>query len=81
MDDLYANSLSSLMNFSVSSLIAGLIFSVVGFWLFKEARRRANLELVVISIVMMIYPMFTSGPWQDWGVGIGLCLLAKYRWE
>lgn len=76
-----ANQLGSLMHFSASSLIAGLIFSVIGFWLYKEGRRRTNLSLVVIAVLLMLYPMFTQNPWQDWGVGISLCALAKYRWE
>lgn len=71
---------AGLLNFSVSGLIAGLIFGVVGLWLFREGRKSLNHKVMVIGLVMMIYPYFTNGPWMDWGIGFGLSGLAYYLW-
>lgn len=75
------NSMDLISNMSASTLIAGLVFSVIGIWLFKKGRSKNNMTLVLISIALMVYPMFTKKPWQDWGIGIALCLYAKYRWD
>jgi hypothetical protein len=75
------SSMDTIMNMSASALIAGLVFSVIGIWMFKRGRIKNNMTLVLISIVLMAYPMFTKNPWQDWGIGIALCAYAKYRWD
>ncbi len=66
------------MNFSVSSLFAGLIFGIIGWYIFKHGRKTANNHFVFIGIVLMIYPYFTKGPLADWGIGAGLCGLAYH---
>ena len=65
---------------SISGIIAGLLFGVIGMWMFREGKRNSNLKIVVISVLLMIYPYFTSGPKQDWGVGLMLCGLAYFFW-
>lgn len=66
------------LEISVSSLVASLIFGLIGLYLFRYARRKNSLSLVFVAIVLMCYPLVTSGPWQDWGVGVALCGLAYY---
>jgi multisubunit Na+/H+ antiporter MnhE subunit len=67
-------------DFSVSGLIAGFVFGVIGLWMFKEGKRRVNYTVVFISIALMIYPYFVPGAWLTWIVGGGLCGLAYYYW-
>jgi hypothetical protein len=67
-------------DFSVSSLLAGFIFSVIGFWMFKEGKRRLNYPILFVGVALMIYPYFVSGHWLPWIVGIALCGVAKYYW-
>lgn len=71
----------SSIDFSVSSLIAGLIFGIVGMWMYREGKRRTDNRLIVIAIVLMVYPYFTRGPLADWGVGTALCGYAYYIWN
>jgi len=66
------------LNISVSSLIAGLIFGVIGMWLFSQGKKNSNLYFVIIGLVLMVYPYFTKGPLADWGIGAGLCGIAYY---
>ncbi|MBC7419777.1 MAG: hypothetical protein H7328_03525 [Bdellovibrio sp.] len=68
------------MNFSISSIIAGFIFSVIGFWMLREAKKKSDLRLVVIAILLIAYTYFTPNPYLDWGVGAALCGLAYLIW-
>jgi hypothetical protein len=69
------------MDFSFSSIIAGLLFSVVGWWAFREGKNRTNIPVTVLGIVLMIYPLFTTDAMSTWLVGAGLCGLIYYFWE
>ena len=64
------------LHFSASQIIASLIFGVIGIYVFRLGKRNLNYPLIFVSIALMVYPMFTSGPLQDWGIGIGLCAVA-----
>ena len=74
------NSMNLLSNFSVSSLMAGLVFGVVGYWMWKRARKREHYPTMGIAAALMIYPYFTNSPFADWAVGIALCILAYQIW-
>jgi hypothetical protein len=65
-------------DFSFSGIMSGFIFGVVGFYLFKEGRKRVNYAWVFIGAGLMVYTLFVSGPWLDWGLGFGLSWLAYY---
>lgn len=69
------------MNISVSSVIAGLLFSSIGLWLLREAKKRSNLKLIPIAILLIAYSYFTPTPIYDWLVGIFLCGVAYQVWE
>ncbi len=69
------------MNFSLSNIIAGIVFSIVGFWLFKEGRRRLNIPVTVFAILLMSFSLFTQTSVLTWIVGLGLCGGAYYFWE
>ena len=70
----------SAFDFSFSGLMSSFIFGVIGIYLFREGKRRLNFAVLFIGIALMIYPYFTHGPLLDWGVGIGLCFLARMLW-
>ena len=70
-----------LLDFSVSGLISSFIFGVIGLYLFKEGRKRTNFHVLIIGIVLMVYPYFTHGLLQDWGVGVVLCYAAYHFWD
>ena len=69
------------MNLSISGLAAGLLFSVIGFWLLNEGKRRAKITLIIIGVVLVGYTYFTATPLTDWGIGIALCCAAYYFWK
>jgi hypothetical protein len=68
------------MDFSVSSLMAGFIFGVCGFYLLKEGKKRSHPWFIGLGLALMIYPYFVSGPLATWGIGFaGLALAYNYR--
>jgi hypothetical protein len=73
--------LDSMLDFSLSGIMAGLIFGAIGLWMFRRGKSEQNYKVLCIGLVLMVYPYLTHGPWQDWGVGIALCVLASYVWS
>lgn len=71
---------ASALNISFSNVMAGLIFGVIGLWLFRQGRQRTDMRLIFTSIALMVYSYFTSSPGADWGIGFSLCGLAYYFW-
>jgi hypothetical protein len=65
----------------ISNIFASLVFSAIGFWMIREAKRQANFTIGIIGVVLMVYTYFTPEPWVDWAAGIGLCILARQFWE
>lgn len=65
---------------SISSMFASFVFSVIGFWLFKQGRSRSEVRLMLIGLAMMVYTYVTSSPAADWGIGVALCGLAYMFW-
>ncbi|MBO9668549.1 MAG: hypothetical protein J7501_17255 [Bdellovibrio sp.] len=72
--------LDLLSSFSVSALIASLIFGIVGLWLFRHGRRESHIPNVIIGVGLMVYPYFVDGAKLTWGVGLALCGAAYYYW-
>jgi hypothetical protein len=73
--------MTQMMHFSVSSLIASLIFGLVGFYLFREGRRRDKKMVMVIGLILMMYNMFTPNAKADWILGFILSGAAYYFWN
>jgi hypothetical protein len=69
------------MNFSVSSLMASLLFSTLGLVVFRRGRAEANNLLVIIGILLFAYSYFTSSPLADWGIGLSLSFVAYFFWN
>ena len=66
-----------MLNFSLSSIFASIVFGVSGLYIFRYGKREANLTLVGFGVALMTYTLFTKAAWQDWGFGIVL-LAASY---
>lgn len=46
----------------------------------RMSKKRVNFYLGFIGLALIVYPFFTKGPIEDWGLGVALCLAAKYVW-
>ena len=69
------------LHFTASQIIASLVFTVIGLYIFRRGKKLLNFPLIFISIIMLTYGFFSTGPWMDWGLGAGLCVLAYYYWD
>jgi hypothetical protein len=65
-------------NFSFSSIFAGIVFSSFGVYFIKQGRKTANLNHIVIGVVLLIFPYFVSNEFLIWSLGSALLFLA-YR--
>ena len=66
------------MDLSISAIASSLLFSTIGFYVFRLGRRRSNFKIIFTGIALMAYSYFTQGPLLDWGVGFILCGVAYY---
>jgi len=57
-------------DFSASSLIAGFIFSVFGYYIFRYGGKQLNPWHRGIGLALMIYPYFISSVFLLWALGI-----------
>lgn len=63
------------MNFSVSSLLAGFVFGVFGFWAVREGKNSGNFQQILLGIVMIVYTYFVDNMYLEWGLGAALLYL------
>ena len=65
-------------HFSISQIIAGLFFGVVGIYVFRWGKRDQNFAHIFIGLALMIYPYFITHDVWTWVVGFALSGLAYY---
>lgn len=65
---------------SPSSILAGVVFGLIGMYVFRQGKREQNIPLVLAGLGLMLYSWFTKGPLQDWGIGAAFCAVAYYYW-
>ncbi len=66
-------------NFSGPALLAGFIFSIIGFYLFKDWRRSGNPWHLSTGLALMIYPYFINAAIPMIGVGLLLSGVAYVK--
>jgi hypothetical protein len=69
------------MDFSASSILAGLIFSTFGLIVFRRGRSQDNHILVITGILLFAYNIFTPSAFADWGIGLSLSFVAYFFWN
>lgn len=69
------------LSFDTSSLIAGLFFGIIGYWIYKQGRKKTNLPVTLSGVGLMIYPYFVEGALYNWLIGFLFCGAAYYFWE
>lgn len=66
------------IDLSLSSILASLVFGIIGFVAFRKGKKDLNFRLTLTGVALMAYPIFISGPAITWLAGAGLTLLAYY---
>lgn len=65
---------TSLLNLDPWTLFLGFVFSVIGFGYYRYGKRQGETVALIVGIVLMIYPLFTTSPVTI--VVVGLLLMA-----
>jgi hypothetical protein len=65
-------------NLSPMYLLAGLVFSVVGFYYWRVGKTRQYRKTYWTGIVLMAYPIFVSNTFLVWCIGVFLWAVAYY---
>ena len=58
------------MNFSASSIIAGILFGGVGFVAFAYGKKMASWRAMGLGAILMVYPYFIQNTFALYGIGI-----------
>ncbi|MDG0815277.1 hypothetical protein [Bdellovibrio svalbardensis] len=69
------------LNFSVWAIVAGLLFSSIGLWLFRHGKRNENRRNIYSGVVLMIYPYFIASALMNWVIGLVICGYVFYWWD
>ena len=64
--------ISGFRMFSISNLLAGLIFGTIGWGAYSYGRKLDLWKPIAIGLSLMIYPYFFSNPVLLWGIGTAL---------
>lgn len=75
------NNLPLDLSFDVPSLIAGLVFGIVGLYVFRRGKKESSMRLVMLGLALMIYPYFVEGATLNWLVGFLLSGASYYYWN
>ncbi len=67
-------------SFSMSTIIAGLIFGAIGLYAYRWGKKRDNRYVYWTGITMMVYPMFIQSNKLTWSIGLALCGVLYHYW-
>ena len=68
-------------NFSAGNIIAGLVFSGIGFVAMRYGKANGNFQMIGLGVALMAYPYFTPTTLWTCGVGAGLTAALYYARE
>ena len=63
---------------SLSALIVGVFFGLIGFSLFMYGKKSQEMQPMLIGVALMVYPYFVSS--VLWSVLVGIGLIALMWW-
>ncbi len=66
---------------SPAALLANLLFSIIGFVIWRLARWRARSDLSALAWALMLYPMLVSDTLWLYLIGGALCGVIYWRWR
>ncbi|MDP4078316.1 hypothetical protein [Acidovorax sp. A1169] len=66
---------------SPAYLIGSLVFSLIGWGVWRRGRKQTLPVLTWSGAVLMFYPYFVTRAWLLWGVGLALCAWVYLQWE
>ena len=68
-----------MFDFSTPNIIAGILFSIVGFVAFSYGKKMGMWKPMSIGLALMGYSWFVPNVWANWIVGTALCVLLWFQ--
>lgn len=65
-------------NYSASIFIAGFVFGIFGWFIFKNGKSEANARRMLLGLALMTYGILVPNPYANWGIGMGLLAVNYY---
>ncbi|MEQ1557712.1 MAG: hypothetical protein ABL933_02070 [Methyloglobulus sp.] len=59
---------------SPTYLFGAIFFGIIGFAAYRHGKKASDMATKWGGIVLMLYPYATSGTWQLYAVGSGICV-------
>jgi hypothetical protein len=66
--------------FSISNIIANVLFSGIGFVAFVYGKKMSQMRKLFLGLALMVFPYFVSNSWVMWGTGATLTA-AIFFWK
>jgi MFS superfamily sulfate permease-like transporter len=76
--------LGGMFDISPSAIFAAILFSAIGWWLYREGKRLERTQNKIFGGLLMFYSYFTPASkhaWIDWAVGILICAIVHHYWD
>lgn len=70
--------MANLSQLSVSVFIAGFIFGIFGWFVFKQGKNEANGRRMMLGLALMTYGILVPNPWANWAIGAALLWVNYY---
>lgn len=67
-----------LQGLTFSTIMAGIIFGIAGYYLFRRGKKESNMAHLLIGLTLMIYPYFITKAVWVWLLGVVLLWLAYF---
>jgi len=67
------------MSFEPYTLLAGFIFGMIGWGIFRYGRAMELPRTTFIGMIMMAYPYFVPNKYAVWIVGVVLCAISWWQ--
>ena len=64
------------MSFSLSALLAGFVFGVIGVYWIKRGKTEAHPLSMFLGVALLVYPYFIENVYLLWGIGAVICIAA-----
>lgn len=66
---------------SVPQFFGSVIFGIIGFYAFRQAKNEAIWQRMLLGVGLMAFPYFVSNNWLFWITGVAMTAGCCYSWE
>jgi hypothetical protein len=80
LEEMQSLAATATRDFNGWTLFWGFVFGTIGFWMFRQAKRRGDGRLIGLAVALLVYPYFVANPWLCFAIGSALSFCAYRIW-